>query len=222
MTEFNDYAKKHGARKEVWEEGLKFKYQNKSLREYKASVYGLPYQPFPTPAFTSEPVYLQWCVQVSGMMPEKRGREKFFDHIRDCLAEAEEEEIPPNTEEGADIGEVVLTILKSKVGSSRDFDKPQEEDELRSNEWLFVETAEDSKCGAEVYIKYQGLKACILDQVALGNTETKFTRKEVVAWLLAHGRYHNRETTINRRRCAYILPYSLVDGFEMFYLRNRT
>jgi hypothetical protein len=53
----NEFAKKHGARKELWDENLKFKYQNKSLREYTASIYGLPYQPFPVKAFTSQAVY---------------------------------------------------------------------------------------------------------------------------------------------------------------------
>src|SRR5262249_31346576 len=107
------------------------------------------------------------------------------------------------------------------IQNARNFDQPQDEDELIPGEWLFVETAEDSQCGPEVYIKFEGLKACILDQVALGNTETKLTRKEVVRWLLDHGRHCGKDATVNRRRCAYTLPYSLVDSFEMFYLRNR-
>src|ERR1700733_5111656 len=93
----NEFAKKHGAKKEVYDEDLKFKYQNKSIREYTASIYGLPYREFPATAFTSERIYLQWCVQVSGMMPDKRTT-LFHQFIQDRLAEAEEEEIPPNME----------------------------------------------------------------------------------------------------------------------------
>jgi hypothetical protein len=219
-NKLNEFAKMHGAKKEFWDEDLKFKYQSKSLREYTASVYGLPYQGFPVTAFTSEAIYLQWCIQISGMMPAKRNRD-FVTFIRDRLADAEEEEIPPNMEEGAEVGEVVLTILKNKVRNARNFDEPQETSELLSSEWIFLETAEDSKCGLEVYIKYQGLKARVLDQIAMGTTETKLTRKEVVAWLRAHGRYHNKEATVNRWRCAYVLPYELVEGFQVFALRQR-
>jgi hypothetical protein len=223
MTDsFNEYAKKHGARKEVWDEGLKLKYQNKSMREYSASIYGLPYQEFPLAAFTSEAAYLQWCVSVSGVMPDKRKtRAEFHRYIQERLSEAEEEEIPPNTEEGVEVGVVVLTILKSKARIARNFDVPQEHDQLLPGEWLFLETAEDSRCGLEVFIKYEGLRACIVDQIAVGNTETKLTRKEVVAWLRAHGRYYDRKASVNRRRCAYILPYALVENFEIFSLRNR-
>jgi hypothetical protein len=160
------------------------------------------------------------------MMPNKR-KEGFHQFMQERLVDAEEEEIPPNLEEGAEVGVVILTILKSKVKICRNFDVPpgpgfvDDGDELRAGEWLFLETAEDSKCGLEVYIKYEGLRSCILDQVAMGSTETKMGRREVVAWLMAHGRHHNKEATVNRRRCAYILPYSLVESFEVFALRNR-
>jgi hypothetical protein len=217
---YNEFAKQHGAKKEVWDENLKFRYHNKSLREYFASIYCLRYQRFSVTALTSEPAYLQWCVLVSGMMPPKRGKD-FLQFMRERLIEAEEEEIPPNTEEGAEVGVVVLTILKDGIRNCRDFDQPQENDELGPGEWIFVETAEESKCGAEVYIKYEGLKAKLLDAIALGATETKLTRKEVTDWLLAHGRYYNRNTSINRRRCAYVLPFSLVESFEVYALRHR-
>jgi hypothetical protein len=149
----------------------------------------------------------------------------FHQFIQDRLAEAEEEEIPPNMEEGVEVGVVVLTILKSKIRNCRNFDVPLKEDfsdELEPGEWVFIETAEDSKCGLEVFIKYEGLKACIQDQVAFGNTETKMARREVVAWLMAHGRHYGKDATINRRRCAYVLPFSLVEGFEVFALRQST
>lgn len=219
---YNDFARKHGARKEVWDEGLTFRYQNKSMREYTASIYRLPYQPFPPVAFTSEAAYLQWCIQVSGVMPDKRkSRAEFHQFIQERLGDAEEEDIPPNTEEGVEIGVVILTILKSKITNARNFDLPQEEDMLRPGEWLFVETSAESRDGLEVYIRFQGLMGCIIDQVAMGNTETKITRKDVVAWLRAHGRYYNREASVNRWRCAYIVPWALVNGFELFSLRNR-
>jgi hypothetical protein len=66
VDRLNEFAQKHGAKKEFYDEDLKFKYQNKSIREYTASIYGLPYRQFPATAFTSERIYLQWCVQVSG------------------------------------------------------------------------------------------------------------------------------------------------------------
>jgi hypothetical protein len=225
MTDaYNEFAKKFGARKEIWDEDLKFRYQNKSMREYSASVYGLPYREFPVTAFTSQAVYLQWCLQVSGVMPDKR-RSEFHKYMQERLSEAEEEAIPPNTEEGAEVGVVILTILKSKLTTARNFDLPggeeDERDKLVPGEWIFVETAEDSQCGLEVYVKYEGLRACILDQVAMGCTETKLTRKEVVKWLRDHGRYYDRKTSINRRRSAYVLPYDLVKGFEIFALRGQ-
>jgi hypothetical protein len=221
MTEFNEYAKKHGARKEVWDEGLKFKYQNKSMREYTASIYGLPYQEFPLAAFTSEAAYLQWCVAVSGVMPDKRkSRAEFHRYIQERLGEAEEEDIPPDTEEGVEVGVVILTILKNKIVNARDFDVAQEEDKLRPGDWVFLETSAESRVGLEVYIKLQGLMGCILSHIAMGNTETKITRKDVVAWLRAHGRYCNREASVNRWRCAYIVPHALVDSFEVFPLRG--
>ena len=216
---YNEFAKKHGARKEVYDEDLRFRYQNKSLREYSASIYGLKYQEFPVTAFTSEAVYLQWCIQTSGMMPAKRGKD-FWEFIRDRLAEAEEEEIPPNTEEGIEVGVVILSILKIWSRNIRNFDYPQENDELEPGEWVFLETAEESTCGVEIYIKFEGLKAKVLDQVALGATETKMPRKDIVKWLRAHGRYYNGKASVNRRRCAYVLPYDLVDSYEGFRLRS--
>jgi hypothetical protein len=222
---YNEFAKKHGAKKEIWDEDLKFRYQNKSLREYKASIYGLPHQEFPVAAFTSEAIYLQWCVQVAGMMPFKR-KSEFSEFMREHLLEAEEEEIPPNMEEGVEVGVVVLTLIKNACRNARNFDLPggeedcDESDKLQPGEWLFLETAEDSKCGLEVFVKYEGLKARILDQIAMGATETKLTRKDVVKWLLAHGRYCNKDASINRRRCAYVLPYELVENFQIFSLRS--
>jgi hypothetical protein len=219
-TPYNEYAKKHGAKKEFWDENLKFRYQNKSLREYSASIYGLPYQEFPVAAFTSEAIYLQWCVQVSGMMPESRGTKGFKPFMRERLADAEEQEILPNMEEGVEVGVVILTILKSASKHCRNFDFDQHNDELEPGEWLFLETTEDSKCGPELFIKYEGLKAKIIDQVAMGNTETKMQRKEVVKWLLAHGRHCGRDASVNRQRSAYVLPYDLVEKFEVFNLRS--
>jgi hypothetical protein len=219
---YNEFAKKHGAKKEVWDEDLKFKYQNKSLREYRASIYTLAYQEFPVTAFTSEAVYLQWCIQVSGMMPPSRGRD-FKEYMRQRLAEAEEEEIPPNMEEGIEVGVVILTILKNAIRNIRDFDYQgngeEGEDKLRPGEWLFAETAEDSRCGKELFIKYEGLKARVLHEVVNGSTETKLTRREVVKWLRAHGRCYGRDATVNRRRSAYVLPYDMVEKFEVFALR---
>jgi hypothetical protein len=216
---YNEFAKKHGARKEVWDEGLKLKYQNKSVREYTASIYGLPYQPFPPEAFTSEAVYLRWCALTAQMMPNKRGRE-FHQYMQEHLSEAEEEEIPPDTEEGVEVGVVFLTILKNKIRNVRNFDLPQEEDELKPGEWVFLETSVESRVGLEVYIKFQGLMSRVLDQIAMGSTETKITRKEVVKWLRANGRWCSREASVNRWRCAYTLPYSLVESFEIFALRT--
>ena len=43
----NKFAQEHGARKEVWDERLESCYQNKSKREYSASIYGLAFQEFP-------------------------------------------------------------------------------------------------------------------------------------------------------------------------------
>jgi hypothetical protein len=217
---YNEFAKKHGAKKEFYDEDLKFKYQSKSLREYSASIYGLPFQEFPVAAFTSEASYLQWCIQVSGMMPISR-KGAFRQFISERLLDAQEEEIPPNTEEGVEVGVVVLTLLKNGLRNCRDFDKPQEEnnDELRPGEWIYVETVEENR-GQEVFIKFEGLKAKILDQIALGATETKITRKEVVKWLLAHGRYYGRDASVHRRRCAYVLPLGLVESFEVFALRT--
>jgi hypothetical protein len=36
-NKLNEFAKMHGAKKEFWDEDLKFKYQSKSLREYTAT-----------------------------------------------------------------------------------------------------------------------------------------------------------------------------------------
>jgi hypothetical protein len=73
-SKYNEFAKKHGVKKELWDENLKFRYQNKSAREYTASIYGLPYREFPEEGFTSEPACLRWCIKISGMMPPDRGR----------------------------------------------------------------------------------------------------------------------------------------------------
>jgi hypothetical protein len=149
-----------------------------------------------------------------------RGRGKFKPFIVERLAEATEEEIPPNTEEGIEVGVVVLTLLKNAIRNCRNFDLPGEEDELQPGEWVFLETSAESKCGQEVYIKYEGLKAKIIDQIAMGATETKMTRKEVINWLRAHGRYYNREASVNRHRCAYVWPMELVEKFEVYSLRS--
>lgn len=218
MNEYNEYAKTHGIKKEFWEEGLQFRYQNKSLREYSASIYGLAFQAFPVTAFTSEAVYLQWCIQVSGMMPLSRGKE-FKQYMRDRLAEAVEEEIPPNTEEGIEVGIVVLRMLYNEIKRCRNFDEEQENVQLEPGEWIFLETVEEAR-GLEVFIKYEGLGAKIMHEVSVGNTETKLARKDVVKWMLAHGRYYNRMASVNRRRSAYVLPIDLVKNFEVFAPRS--
>jgi hypothetical protein len=221
-NDFNDFAKKHGARKEVWDEGLRLWYKSKSLREYRASVYGLPPQDFPVTGFTREANYLQWCLQVSGVMPDKRGQ-NFHQFMQRCLSEAEEEPIPPSTEEGIEVGVIILTVLKNNVGNSRDFDKPQPDDVggdmLQPGEWLYTETVAESKCGKEVFIKYEGLRSKLMHLVAIGATETKITRKQATDWLQANGRYYDRESSPNRRRCAYVIPLELVEKFEVFAYR---
>jgi hypothetical protein len=219
-NKFNQFAQQHGAKREVWDENLKFKYQSKSLRVYKASVYGSDFLDFPPKALTSEVQYQQWCALVAGMMPPKRGRD-FLNFMNNRLLDAEEEAIPPNTEEGVEVARVVLTILKNKCRNCRDFDCEQEEWGLIPGEWVFVETAKDSSCGKEVFIRFEGLMACVLDEVAMGCTETKMTRKEIVDWLLAHGRHLGRDASPNRVRSAYAIPFSLVEGFQIFALRNR-
>ena len=60
----------------------------------------------------------------------------------------------------------------------------------------------------------------MLDQEALGATEVKLTRKVVVNWLLAHGRYCRRDASVNRHRCAYVLPAETVEKFEVYALRS--
>lgn len=150
MTDFNEYAKQHGAKKEVWDEDLKFKYQSRSLRVYFASIYGLPYQEFPVAAFTSEAAYQQWCILVAGMMHLPARGKEFKQFIVGRLADAEEVEIPPNTEEGIEVGVVVLTLLKNAIRNCRNFDLPGEDDELQPGEWVFLETTAESKCGLEV------------------------------------------------------------------------
>ena len=52
-----------------------------------------------------------------------RGREKFKQFIVERLAEAVEEEILPSTEEGIEVGIVVLTILHNEIKRCRNFDQ---------------------------------------------------------------------------------------------------
>ena len=60
-----NFAQKHGAKKEFYDEGHKVPLsRNKSKREYSASIYGLPYQEFPVTAFTNEATYQQWCIRI--------------------------------------------------------------------------------------------------------------------------------------------------------------
>jgi hypothetical protein len=225
MSDFNEFAKAHGARREVFDEDLKFRYQKKSLSVYTASIYGLPFVEFPVAAFTSEAAYLQWCIQVANMMPLERGSKAHKQFIRDRLAEAEEVEIPPNMEEGVEAGRVVLHILKNSVRNCRDFDykNPDPEvymdPELNVEEWVFLETVNGVK---EVFIKFEGLMARILDAIAIGSTETKITRKDLGAWLKANGRHYNKYASPNRHRCAYVLPLELVEKYEKFRLREST
>jgi hypothetical protein len=220
---YNDFAKEHGARKEVWDEALKFKFQSKSLHEFTASVYGMPFQEFPDAALTSEKIYHQWCAKVARIMPQDRSKKEFKQYMNERLLEAEKEEIPPNTEEGVEVGVVVLAILLNAIQNCRDFDKPQDDlgQELRPGEWVFIETSEDSKCGQEVYIKYEGLKARVVHQMCDGGTETRLTRKQIVKWLMANGRYYDKTASVNRRRCAYVLPLELVESHEVFSFRGR-
>lgn len=219
-NKFNEFAKKHGAKKEVWDENLMFKYQNRSLREYTASIYGMPFLEFPEEAFTSEPVYLRWCIKVSGMMPPDR-KGQFKQFMRERLIDAEEEDIPPDTEEGAEIRAIVLTILKKELnGRCRDFDQPQENQELEPGEWVFCETVMESKCGAELFIKYEGLKARITHFIALNSLEIRPNRREVTKWLRANGRYYDKKASVNRHRCAYVLPYEMVETHKVFDYRG--
>jgi hypothetical protein len=89
--------------------------------------------------------------------------------------------------------------------------------ELNVGEWIFLETVSGVK---EVFIKFEGLMARILDAIAIGSAETKITRKDLGAWLEANGRHYNKHASPNRHRCAYVLPLELVEKYEKFRLRE--
>jgi hypothetical protein len=227
MTNFNEFAKAHGAKLDVFHEDRKFRYQNKSLRYYTASIFGLPFVDFPVAAFTNQRSYQQWCVQVCGVMPSGRKAAEFEQYIQARLAEAEEVEIPPDMEEGSEVGAVILNIVKNYTHNCRDFDIKGDDpegsdadDRLFSGEWLFVETIEGSKCGKEVFIRVRGLMAKITWENSNGNTPSKITQKEVTDWLKGHGRYYDREASKNRYRSAYVLPLKMVLEHEIFPLRE--
>jgi hypothetical protein len=139
-------------------------------------------------------------------MPTAR-KGSFQQFIQDRLAEAEEVEIPPDMEEGSEVGAVILNIIKNHIHNCRDFDyrpapdsgngnelmpdevteddddDPEDSSELYPGEWLFVETVPESTCGKEVFIKLNGLMSFVTSENANGNTEYKMTRKEVSDWL---------------------------------------
>jgi hypothetical protein len=223
---FNDFAKKHGAKKEVWDEDLKFQYQLKSMREYSASIFGSQYLEFPVSAFTSEAVYLQWCVGVSGVMPNKRGRE-FHKYIQERLEQAVEEEIPPGLEEGAIIKETILSRIRFKLyggvhdekeakekgltRSLKDADDPEQLKHLSDREYMWVETREDTGFGEKaVFLRIEPLMDGITELTRNGLMEEKLSRKSIVKWLKVNGKHYNRESSPNRVKSVYALPLSFV------------
>jgi hypothetical protein len=238
VKDFNEFAKKHGARKEVWDEDLKFKYMNKSLREYIASIYGLAYQKFPIAAFTNESVYLQWCMQLSGMMPDKR-KSEFHRYMQERVAEATEAEILPGLEEGAIIKQTVLHHVRSQLGIEvdadperakaileakkteagkavrtigvRDLDDPKQPKDIGYREPMFLETRDDTGFGEKaVFIRIDPLMDWITERARHGLTEAKIDRDTVCNWLAKNGKHYPRNASPARLQSVYALRLSFV------------
>jgi hypothetical protein len=66
----------------------RFKWNGKTLM---CSVYGLPFKEFPVKACTNQKSYLDWCIQVSGMMPHLRSYKDFQELISNFMGKASEE-----------------------------------------------------------------------------------------------------------------------------------
>jgi len=228
VKKFNDFAQKHGAKKEVWDENLQFRYQNKTMREYSASIFGLPYEDYPLAGFTSETVYLQWCARIAGVMPERR-KNKFHEYMQERLSEAEEIEILPGLERGAIIKEEVsayvqnLLLLiddadtnkhgvKVKRGSHvADFDEPTQDKGSTKRYDLFLETRADTGFGERaVFIRIKPLMHWITERNRNGITEAKLERDAICKWLEMNGKHYPRNATVNRLQSAYALRLSFV------------
>ena len=125
---FNRFAQEHSARKNVWDENLKLRYKPRTFNEFTASVYGEEYKDFPAEAIASPTKYDRWCVSASRMFPPQRDRKEFRQYMQERLFEAKEAEILPDTEDGAEVGSMILTILKSKCRIARNFSRPPKDD----------------------------------------------------------------------------------------------
>ena len=90
----------------------------------------------------------------------------------------------------------------------------------RTGEWISLETAEDSRCGLEVFIKYEGLNGKICPSSCDGSHGNEVATKGSGEVVVGPRTILNRTASVNRRRSAYVLPFELVDKFEVFPLRS--
>jgi hypothetical protein len=94
-------------------------------------------------------------------------------------------------------------------------------DELGVGHWkrevaMWFETLSDSTVGKELIIKIKPFMRKLNEREAVGNTQGKMKRKDVMKRLAHYGRQvDDREGSVERLRSAYALPHMvLYEGFD--------
>jgi hypothetical protein len=209
---YNEFLAKNGGSILNADENLMLFYEDKKERIYWASVYDKEARKVPKGFFTSQSVYRDFCVAVSGMMPKKRSGEKFDDYIRERLIEASVKETLPGLEEGVVAGQAVLSVIRGFYRKACDYDEPERNvPEVYRGDPYFVETRPEGPGYKEIFVRVNNLMVGITNEKSTGQLERNITRDEVVEWLLINGRTPYPATGVSPRRLrsTYPIPHHL-------------
>jgi hypothetical protein len=211
--DYEDMVKKYGASILGRDENLKLEKENRREVIFWGSVYGSEFSQMPDTALTSEAEYRKWCWKKTGMMPEKRGPAPFDKYVRSCMVMAATREVMPGGEYGVEVEDAIEEVLAIQMKSIKCLNAENWEQRY-TGETVWVETVDPDR-GEEIIVRINKLMKLVNTRESFGNTQGKFTRRDVIERVVYYGRQvAGREGSINRLRCTYALPITYLEGGE--------
>jgi hypothetical protein len=209
---YNKYVAANGGSIKDMDEDLRLKYEGGKNRVYWASVYGSDYRKVPKGFFhTTQNVYRDFCVTVSGMFPKRRQGVDFDQYLRERLAEATVMETLPGMEEGAVVGHAIFTAIARFHPKACDYDDAERKTpHVCRGDPVFFETRSEGPGYKEMFVRINYLMDHITMLQSLAQFERRIHREEVVDWLVLSGRKPYAATGVSPRRLrsTYPIPYS--------------
>jgi hypothetical protein len=204
------FAAQHGASFLLVDEDLMLEKEIREEVAFWGSVYGSEFVEMPDAAFTSEPAYRTWCWKTTGIMPKKRNSTRDFDeYIRSKMLQATTREVLPGMEYGAEVDDAIERSLELYLGTAMSRkDGPW----YQPGDWVWLEDL-DEGYGEEIIIRINPLLRQVNKREAIGHTQGKIKRRDVVKRLMHYGRkVGDRDASMNRLRSSYALPKEFLEG----------